>query len=129
MPARLGALTRQESEVTLYYLDEPLTLTINRQAVTTKFLRELAKTREDVKKRLGKEATEEQIDTEDSYESGFRQIERLVIKWDVVDEQNKPVPCNREVLEGLPLELLQAILTAIWETIRPNEPKSESSFG
>lgn len=128
MPAKLSTLKNKESQVTVHWDDEPIILTINRAAITTKFLRDLGKTRGEVQKRLGKEATKEEIDTEDSFESGFRQIETIVTKWDVVDDEGQPAPFNREVLEGLDLQLLEAMITAIWEKIRPNKPKSEGSF-
>lgn len=50
-----------------------------------------------------------------------------VIDWDLLDNDEKPIPPSREIFEKLPIKFLSLVCQAILEDLRPN-PQRGGSF-
>lgn len=62
-----------------------------------------------------------QADDEHRPVNGLAEVlEKIVAAWDILDDNDKPLPVTLELLRQLPFGLLQEMVTAIAEDLSPN---------
>lgn len=98
---RLSDLTKKTRTITVSLSDESATVEYRLHAVTPGFLQELRKEHDDVL-------------------SVVRQVEQVVLHWDVVDDDGKEIPAtSKAILEhAIPLEFLTLVLNSITEDMQ-----------
>lgn len=105
MPA-LKNLIEKSATVAIEFMDETLTVTYNPAMLTTRFYRTI----EVMQK--GKDNEKTVIDM----------VKLLVQKWDLTDDDGKMVPVTTEVLQQLPMTVLNDIILKITQGLKaPNE--------
>lgn len=117
MPINVGEIKTEVSTVVVEYRGEKVSVTYNRRGVTPRLMREIGRKRDD--------------DDEDmaNLNNALRQLQALIVTWDVLDAKGKPLAATEENLIDLPADFLTAVLAAIWEDYNPNPTRPEASFG
>lgn len=67
------------------------------------------------------------VDNEESPKALARVLANIVTKWDLTDDKDKVLPLDADTLVGLPLELLNQMMSDMKESARP-AGKADGSF-
>jgi hypothetical protein len=54
-------------------------------------------------------------------------LEPIMESWDVLDDQDQPIPCTLEGLREVPFQLQSAVIQAVAADTNPQAPKSKRS--
>lgn len=95
--------------------DEKFKVTYNRNALTTRFMRE-----------------SRMQENESQAEPTSRMLMRVLLDWDCVEEDGKtPYPMTLEAIEELAIKFQGAIMDAVWADLNPPPPTEtpSGSFG
>ena len=110
MPALRGILASDPCEFTATLGSESVTISFDRAKMTLRGERELTRA-----------AEANDIDAMVAW------LERILIGWDVVDEQGQPVLLTAEVLLDLPSAVLGALITRMGEAATPSDAEGNAS--
>lgn len=116
MPLKVGTLQTEPVTIEVPVGEDKLSITYNRRALTPRLLREVSQ-------------AASKDDDLGSVAGGIQQLLRLLLDWDVVDEDGNKLEISEETLIDLPMAFLTDMVNAIWENINPNPPRPEENFG
>ena len=109
---RLSDLTSETREMVVVYKtstkDFPVKIEYRTQAVDLAFISEMS----------GLQGAEKLI----------YQLEKVIVKWDLQDDEDKEIPVNRKAIEkaGIPVYLLTSILEAVVEDSKILDDESKN---
>jgi hypothetical protein len=101
MPIRVSNLAKNVRETTVAYEGETAAVSYKPGSVTPNMLDEMQAHKEDAGALVSL-------------------IRRCVAEWDVLQDDGKPLPTDAPAVGDLPVAFLNAVLTAVFEDMRPN---------
>ena len=126
MPLKLTEIQRSEATFTVSYLGETVEVVYNPGKLTYGLRVRLV---------LGSQAYLPDAQAtkaraiQDAWSSYHADLATLLVRWDVLDDAGKPLPPTKELLEQMPQEFVNALLTALLEhqTINPQSGKGSDA--
>ena len=110
MPIRIGQISHDLRTVTVSFAGETFTVTYRTSGFTPE--------------------TEDRLFALLESQRGASAIVEVLAacldSWEVLGDDGKPLPPTKENLRRLPVVFLNAVVTAIYEDMRPNPPRSEA---
>jgi hypothetical protein len=106
MPLRMADLGKAERTVTLIYDGESVDVTYRPNLLNTS-------TRLRLMRGPLLDNAMDADSVEDSIESYFDDVARVLVSWDVVDAKGKQLPPSAALMADLPQEFIRAVLNAI----------------
>jgi hypothetical protein len=111
MPIRLSDLSADRRTVKVPFGDDTLTLVCKPSALNA-----IQEARELEDRAVGRVVM-----------SQARSLAELIISWDLLDDDGKPLPVSEEVLGGLGLDVSNKLYNAVLDDLLPNRRRPTSS--